>query len=150
MSDPRLDSAHLGQTRCDRYRAARGRLLEARGPLTQDAEEGDARDPDALPENSGAVFVLSSLDDGRRYRLHVGLNAVGRLLENDIVVDGRRVSRRHCVLLVHATGGCEIHDTESRNGTFVNRQKVARAWLVPGDILLLGGRQFLLAVEGDC
>jgi hypothetical protein len=65
----------------------------------------------------------SDLIKRRSARLRVGLNAVGRLPENDIVLARRYVSRRHCVFLVHTDGGCEVHDTASRNGTLVNRNE---------------------------
>jgi pSer/pThr/pTyr-binding forkhead associated (FHA) protein len=39
------------------------------------------------------------------------------------------------VVLVHATGRCEVTDTASRNGTFVNRQRIGQADLHPGDVL---------------
>ena len=38
-------------------------------------------------------------------------------------------------VLVHATGGCEVYDTASVNGTWVNRRRVDRAELFPGDLL---------------
>jgi hypothetical protein len=41
------------------------------------------------------------------------------------------------VIVVHATGGCEVYDTASRNGVRVNGSLVARTDLVPGDVLTL-------------
>jgi len=153
MSDPRLNSGHLGQTRCDHYRVARRELLEARGPLTFAAEEASKASPNAngvRPTdnriNNGS-YVLVNLEDGLRYTLRIGLNAVGRFPENDIVVKRSSISRRHCVFLVHATGGCEVYDTASRNGTIVNHSRVAHAKLIVGDIIFLCGLRFVLASE---
>jgi pSer/pThr/pTyr-binding forkhead associated (FHA) protein len=89
-----------------------------------------------------------SLPDGRAHRLRVGVNALGRFRENDLVLTPNHVSRRHCLILVHATGGCEMSDTASRNGTWVNRRRVARADLFPGDLLALCDQHFVLTWVG--
>jgi pSer/pThr/pTyr-binding forkhead associated (FHA) protein len=73
---------------------------------------------------------------------------VGRFGENDVVLKPRHVSRRHCVVLVHATGGCEVFDTASRNGTYVNRRRVGRSPLLPGDLLHVSGLKFLVTWVG--
>ena len=154
MSDPRLDGSHLGATRHELYDAAVDELLDGRGPVTADA------DPLARPPKShrapcgwqsprpGGTYTLVNLADGRRYPLRVGINTIGRFAENDIVLDVRCVSRRHCAIVVHATGGCEVYDTASRNHTLVNRQAVDRGPILPGDVLYLAGQQFLVAWVG--
>ena len=43
-----------------------------------------------------------------------------------------------------ATGGCEVYDTASRNGTLVNRKLVNRDPIFPGDVLYLVGHRFLI------
>jgi len=101
----------------------------------------------------GGTYTLVNPADGRRYPLRVGINTVGRFAENDIVLDVRCVSRRHCAVVVHATGGCEVYDTASRNHTLVNRQVVDRGPLLPGDVLYLAGQRFLVAwvgTDGRC
>src|SRR5262249_48969624 len=40
--------------------------------------------------------------------------------------------------------GCEVYDTASRNGTRVNRRRVGRADLLPGDVLALCDHRFLV------
>jgi pSer/pThr/pTyr-binding forkhead associated (FHA) protein len=67
----------------------------------------------------------------------VGINTIGRFPENDVVLTAHIVSRRHCIVVVHATGGCEVYDTASRNGTWVNRRRVGRVDLLPGDVLIV-------------
>jgi hypothetical protein len=123
MSDPRFQSGHLEPPRRAVYRDARGRLLAARPPSRY-----------ALVQTPGGVCLP----------LRVGLTAIGRYPENDIVVERIEVSRRHCVLLAHAGGGCEVYDTASRNGTRVNGRRVGHAWLNPGDVLQLCDTRFLL------
>lgn len=154
MSDPRLNGSHLGCTRHELYDAAVDDLLDDRGPITSEA------DPLARPPRNprtprrreapgaGGTYALVNLADGRRYPLRVGINTIGRFAENDIVLDVRAVSRRHCAIVVHATGGCEVYDTASRNHIMVNRQVVDRGPLLPGDVLFLAGQRFLVAWVG--
>jgi pSer/pThr/pTyr-binding forkhead associated (FHA) protein len=158
MSDPRLNGSHLDAPRHDRYDQAVDELLDERGPLTSDFDhlvrrpsgpKAPAR-PGVLPP--GGTYTLVSLADGRRYPLRVGINAIGRFPENDLVLPPRQVSRRHRIVLVHATGGCEVYDTASRNGTWVNRRRVDRAALLPGDVLMVCDQGFVLAwvgIDGD-
>lgn len=154
MDDPRLNGSHLSVARHDQYDAALDEMLDDRGPITA-AADPLARLP-ALPRRSvlrqapppGGTYTLVSLVDGRRHPLRVGINAVGRFLENDLVLQGNGVSRRHCVILVHATGGCEVFDTASRNGTWVNRRRVGRVPFLPGDELILANHTFLVAWIG--
>jgi hypothetical protein len=154
MGDPRLNGSHLSVARLDQYDAAVDEMLDDRGPATAEADLL-ARPPSA-PRKAvrreapppGGEYTLVNFADGRRHPLRVGINAVGRFRKNDLVLAPNCVSRRHCVILVHATGGCEVYDTASRNGTRVNRRRVGRAALLPGDVLLLAGLRFLVAWVG--
>jgi pSer/pThr/pTyr-binding forkhead associated (FHA) protein len=92
----------------------------------------------------GGTYRLVSLDDGVVTCLRTGINAIGRFQDNDIVLEPNHVSRRHCVILVHATGSCEVYDTASRNGTWVNHRRVGRVYLLPGDSLMLSGERFVI------
>ncbi|MSR54750.1 MAG: FHA domain-containing protein [Gemmataceae bacterium] len=90
----------------------------------------------------------------RQYELRIGINAIGRSKENDIVpLEPLYISRRHCVIVVHATGGCEGYHTASRNGTMVNRHRIGHAELLPGDLLQLSRERFLVSwvgPNGEC
>jgi hypothetical protein len=154
MSDPRLQGSHLGATRHELFDAAVDELLDGRGPATAEADPL-ARPPKIprpprrrQPPLPGGLYLLVNLADGRRYPLRVGINTIGRFAGNDIVLDVRALSRRHCAVVVHATGGCEVYDTASRNHTLVNSRVVDRCPLLPGDVLYLAGQQFLLAWVG--
>jgi hypothetical protein len=162
LGDPRLDSVHLGcSPRRGDYRRARDLLLGARGGLTLAGEWGRGRkgDPDAGPGGSAGPavpfptdtkFLLVEPAAGQVYPLRAGLNTIGRLPANDIVCAGPDVSRRHCVILVHARGGCELHDTASRNGTLVNGRRVGGpVRLTPGDEIQVCRRRFLFVRAED-
>jgi pSer/pThr/pTyr-binding forkhead associated (FHA) protein len=162
MSDPRLDSMHLEFPRRDDFRRARQALLDARGWLTVAAEfaEGAAGEPDDWPSLlgirpdqilPGTRFLLIEQPKGQVHSLRTGLNTIGRFSNNDIVLRERTISRRHCAILVHAWGGCEIHDSASRNGTWVNGERVHRSLpLLPGARIVLCERRLLFASVKDC
>ena len=63
----------------------------------------------------------------------------GRGLDNDVVLDSLSVSREHARLL--QADGLYIEDLGSRNGTFVNGQRVQRARVRPGDRVRLGATE---------
>lgn len=63
---------------------------------------------------------------------------IGRKLDNQLVIDDPRVSRRHSQLRA-VKGRYVIFDVGSSGGTFVNGERVSRAILRPGDVISLAG-----------
>jgi pSer/pThr/pTyr-binding forkhead associated (FHA) protein len=149
MADPHLDSIHLPAPRREDFRAARRAVLDACGPRTlagqipgpDNSLATDAGDNSDAP--SGSRFVLVERDQA--YPLRLGLNTVGRLPDNDVVINDPYVSRRHCVIVVHAGNGCELYDVASRNGTKLNGQPLqGAAQLHNGDQIGLCDRRLTL------
>ncbi|MBX3411725.1 MAG: sigma 54-interacting transcriptional regulator [Pirellulales bacterium] len=68
-------------------------------------------------------------------------NPIGRGTECTVVLSDPLCSRIHAVL-VHANGTWHVRDAESRNGTFVNGQKIDEAALVPGHHVRVGSTEF--------
>src|SRR5207253_6481325 len=110
MADARLNSIHLEAPRRQEFRAAREQVLSARGGETVAAERHGQLSAVSehntaiqnLPENAEAAparYVLMDCD--YIYPLKVGLNTVGRMPDNDVVVQDAYVSRRHCAVVVH-------------------------------------------------
>jgi len=152
MSDARLNSVHLDFPRRDDFRRAREALLEARGLHTLAVEKQDhgfgAGDSHTmvqdLPERVPANAEHWLMDQGGIYPLRVGVNTVGRLPDNDVVIQGPYVSRRHCAILVHAGTGCELYDIASKNGTFINGQRLdGPTHLRSGDEIRMCDRNFV-------
>jgi pSer/pThr/pTyr-binding forkhead associated (FHA) protein len=155
MADPRLNSVHLDVPRRQEYRRARQALLQARGQHTLCAEQQHDDDSDSATvihqvpghEHSVAAPVEMDfwlLDRDYIYPLKVGLNTLGRSPDNDVVVQDSFVSRRHCALLVHLGDGCEVHDTASKNGTYVNGHRLSGPTrLHTGDEIRVCDRQFV-------
>lgn len=68
--------------------------------------------------------------------------SIGRLPQNDIVIDNLSVSRRHLVI-AKTTDGYRLRDCDSKNGTFLNGQPVKEAALADGDIITIGKYQIV-------
>ena len=155
MSDPRLHSLHLeGQPRRDQFRAARQAIQAACGSQTLAGDLKMAAPDECLDASTVAVppggpipglagrFTFYLKDGGNVYPLHLGLNSVGRLPDNDVVIRDECVSRRHCAVVVHHDLRCELHDVASKNGTLLNGKKIpGPTKLQSGDQITLCGRR---------
>jgi hypothetical protein len=159
MTDPRLNSIHLELPRRQEFRAARELLLHARGNNTLCAEnQSGFGGPSAANltaiEKLGpcspatpARFVL--MDRDYAYPLKVGLNTIGRMPDNDIVLEDAYVSRRHCAILVHVGDFCELHDVASKNGTLLNGHKIeGPTRLKSGDEIRMCNRNLVFMCRG--
>lgn len=72
---------------------------------------------------------------------HSGTLTIGRGLENHVVVDDLLVSRHHA-RLVPTGGGFDVQDLDSRNGTYINGQRITRGRLGEGDLLAVGHSRY--------
>ena len=72
---------------------------------------------------------------------------VGRDPKNDIVLDDRRVSRRHAEIRLRL-GRYTLYDLQSTNGTFVNGRRIAEMVLSDDDRITIGGAELLVRLEG--
>lgn len=73
---------------------------------------------------------------------------IGRSDDADIKTSDRWVSRQHCELRRRGNH-VEVRDLESRHGTYVNGERIARAPLKPGDELCVGLSVFRLAERSE-
>jgi pSer/pThr/pTyr-binding forkhead associated (FHA) protein len=76
---------------------------------------------DAAPVSLGADPILIGRDPG-----------------NDVVLDDRRVSRKHAEIRLRL-GRYTLYDLQSTNGTYVNGRRVAEKVLDDGDRISIGG-----------
>ena len=139
MTDPHLHSIHLPAPRRALFRQARAGLLVVRPTPPAQAS-------DTTANASGWVLM----DRGQAHPLRAGLNTLGRFTDNHVVVGDPMVSRRHCAIVVRPDLHCEVHDTASRNGTYVNGERVtAPTALRSGDALELGCCRLVLIRADD-
>lgn len=79
-----------------------------------------------------------TLADGRTLPLDRAVVSLGRALDNDVVLEEGRVSRRHAQIRFMHNSFC-LYDLASANGTQVNGQAVDQVILRDGDTISLGG-----------
>ena len=82
-----------------------------------------------------ALLIVSS---SKVYSFEKQVIKIGRLEDNDLIIDDPRVSRNHAELRYHE-GHYVIVDLGSTGGTFVNGVKIERQILDKGDVITLSG-----------
>lgn len=82
---------------------------------------------------------------------HVPLAAkpvsIGRHPDNTIRLQDDAASRYHCIIEPDGHGKFLIKDLGSRNGTKVNNSKIEQAFLEAGDVVKVGGHEWLIQAE---
>ncbi|MGW7572249.1 FHA domain-containing protein [Streptomyces tendae] len=70
----------------------------------------------------------------------------GRKSDNDVMIVSVSASRQHAEILAE-DGAYVLHDRDSRNGTYVNDERVTRQRLTPGDTIRIGDETFLFETQ---
>jgi DNA-binding SARP family transcriptional activator len=107
----------------------------------QAAQEGD--------EIAAAQTMVARLRDkaGRQYRLNGVTTRIGRLTDNDIVIDDTDVSRHHAVIIDTGTGFV-VTDLRSTNGVEVQGWPIrGSATLDDGDHICICGHDFTFQID---
>lgn len=136
MVDPRFASIHLESAhRRDDFRRARAVLRGSCGNQTLAIDGERVRVGDELGGGSHTPLQRGQavppglkcwlVDRDVIHPLKVGMNSVGRMPDNDVIVPDACISRRHCAILVHTDWTCELHDIASKNGTYLNGRRIA-------------------------
>jgi pSer/pThr/pTyr-binding forkhead associated (FHA) protein len=95
--------------------------------------------------------VVARLCDasGRHYPLHAAATRIGRLPDNDIVLNDDEVSRHHAVI-IDTGGSFVITDLKSANGVQVqHRQLHPSATLADGDRISICGHEFTFEIQRE-
>jgi hypothetical protein len=90
------------------------------------------------PRAPKASLAVREGDHRRELTLGPEALAIGRDPQNDIVLDDRRVSRKHAEIRLRL-GRYTLYDLQSTNGTYVNGRRVAEVVLSNGDRIGIGG-----------
>jgi pSer/pThr/pTyr-binding forkhead associated (FHA) protein len=85
------------------------------------------------------MFLCYNLPNGdeKRFSLEKSKITLGRGLNVDLTVQDRLSSRLHCSI-EFKDNAWHIRDLQSRNGTFVNGQRIQESVLKPGDRISIG------------
>ena len=81
---------------------------------------GEISSGEARPQPAATRFRVTVL--GREVALHEGENLLGRAADSAIFIDDASVSRIHAS--IHVAGEATLHDRGSKNGTFLNGQRL--------------------------
>ena len=94
------------------------------------------------------LMVLAGDHPGRSFPV-TGDTTIGRGPKNSFRIDHEGISRSHARIWSPTTDAWVIQDLSSRNGTFVNGQRVTERALRMGDRIHLGSETVLLFTLGD-
>ena len=84
----------------------------------------------------------------REEKLSLPVIKVGKLSSSHLRLDDESVSRMHAVIEVTGPGDVSIIDLGSTKGTFVNGQKVNKAKLQSGDLIVVGDTRIEVTIGG--
>mgnify|MGYP001055925689 CR=1 FL=1 len=98
---------------------------------------------DAIVASDTPMLVMTSPTNAR-YPLVENL-VIGRDPNSGLVIPDRRVSRQHAQI-VRRKEGFVLLDNDSKNGTFVNGERIAApARLEDGDVILIGDVELIFS-----
>ena len=111
-------------------------------PIREDLVDGAQ---DSLPAR---LVVTSQNLGGTEFALDKPSCVIGRIPENDIVVEHRSISRHHAKI-VQEGGSYFVVDLESQNGVIVNGERYDRVQLRKGDNIDLGHVRLRFVAPGE-
>jgi pSer/pThr/pTyr-binding forkhead associated (FHA) protein len=107
---------------------------------------GKGRATSSIPASKLCVSFTGGLCAGRTgLFLTNPISTIGRDVDCDIVLDSETVSRRHCEIT--RRGAVYILRDSSRNGTFINGERVLQAQLRDGDQVRIGANILLFHIS---
>ncbi|MDM0112877.1 FHA domain-containing protein [Variovorax sp. J22R133] len=84
------------------------------------------------------LILFSEPNKVKQVELKGAETTIGRALENDIVVNQSRVSRRHAAIVTQGEGFI-VKDLESQNGIYVNGTRIDMSHVLKhGDEIMIG------------
>ncbi len=100
---------------------------------------------------SGSLLLVSRslVPQTPNFRLEAGRFVIGRSSGCDLVLSHESVSRRHAELQV-TSDGVTVVDLQSRNGTYIDDDRIRAATLIAGQRVQFGAIPFILVSQnGD-
>jgi sigma-B regulation protein RsbU (phosphoserine phosphatase) len=94
------------------------------------------------------VYVSAAGMAARKFPLEKPVTTIGRSSMNDLPISDKMLSRQHARIVKDDNGGLQVEDLGSRNGTFLNGERLAAPQpLKAGDRITLGGVTLKLESE---
>jgi len=94
-----------------------------------------------------SLVLLKKDGSTKAFTLPSTVTSIGRRQDCDFCVPLSMVSRKHCEISL-ARDQVNIRDLASRNGTFLNGQRIEESRAKAGDILQVGPVSFVIQVDG--
>jgi len=101
------------------------------------------------------MAMLQNIGDKAQCPIHTEKLSIGRVSDNDIVIEDKSVSAHHAVILLAQSSddGEEksyvIEDLGSTNKTYINNTAITNHKLIDGDIIKIGKTKLKFSSE-DC
>lgn len=73
---------------------------------------------------------------------------IGRDVSTDILINDESISKKHAHIM-SLPGGFMLRDLESKNGTFINNQRIEEAYLSDGDLITFGDVNFVFVCSKE-
>ncbi|CAM3353001.1 regulator [Mycobacterium intermedium] len=106
-------------------------------------------DQRTMASNQKVAAYLHDVATGQDYPLLSAATRIGRLSDNDIVLESANVSRHHAVIVDTGTNYI-INDLRSSNGVHVQHQRIrSAATLVDGDHIRICDHEFIFQINAD-
>jgi pSer/pThr/pTyr-binding forkhead associated (FHA) protein len=102
---------------------------------------------DTLEEGLGMLVVRRGPNAGSTFVLQNAETTLGRHPDSDLFLDDVTVSRRHATIR-RGTGGYEVLDADSLNGTYVDHERIETAHLRDMQELQIGRFVLTFVVGG--
>jgi pSer/pThr/pTyr-binding forkhead associated (FHA) protein len=110
------------------------------------ALKAGVRGVEGLSSGSALIVVKRGPNAGSRFLLDQPVTSAGRHPGCDIFLDDVTVSRRHAEFR-RENGEFRVVDTDSLNGTYVNRKPVQSAVLASGDEIHIGKFHLVFLIQ---
>jgi len=124
-------------------------IMPVAAPLERAPEV--APEPDEAPTELPVRPIAFLVDEmGNRFALNGAVTAIGRAVDNDIVLEMPGVSRHHArILWEPGSDRYVLLDLESTNGSFVSGRRVTNQPLSGGEQISFGGALFTFELSGS-
>ncbi len=94
-------------------------------------------------------LVLLKPDGDQRAYPVTRARIIGREEDCDMRIPVAEVSREHCRVEPSSSGGLDVEDLGSSNGTYINGMRIEEAEMAAGDILKIGPALMVLRIDGQ-
>ena len=101
-----------------------------------------------ITEENSRLCIVNGEPSGAVFLLKRGRNPIGRDGGNVIVLSDQQISNKHATVL-YEEGGFWIEDRQSKNGVYLDGQRIGRALLKDGSVIRLGSTVLRFDSEGE-